>query len=303
MDTSRIELPLFPLHSVLCPGVALPLHIFEERYRLMIARCIERSEPFGVVLIREGNEVGPLAGRLADVGTTAVIREAGRYPDGRMDIMTVGGQRFRIHAVDEDREPYLVGDVTLLDEPMGDRVAAQQLAGRVGRRFLEYLEVLQPALADEDGPEIEVEIEIETPDDPVDATAGEDAPTAASRREIVSAFDDLAGDDAPRLAAEEAAGGELTRETLETLTEAQRRELLMAAGRRLTAPGDPTALSYVLSGLVHVELPRRQALLEATDTVTRLRELEQLLRREAQLLARGLKPLTVDRQPSSLRRN
>jgi len=78
-----MDLPLFPLHTVLCPGIALPLHVFEERYRLLVARCLERREPFGVVLIRQGREVGPLEGRIARVGTTAVIREAGHYPDGR----------------------------------------------------------------------------------------------------------------------------------------------------------------------------------------------------------------------------
>jgi Lon protease-like protein len=62
------RIPLFPLRSVLCPGVALPLHIFEERYRLMVDRCIERGEAFGVVLIREGREVGPLSGAIAAVG-------------------------------------------------------------------------------------------------------------------------------------------------------------------------------------------------------------------------------------------
>jgi hypothetical protein len=72
-----IEIPLFPLRSVLCPGVALPLHIFEERYRLMISRCIERGEPFGVILLRQGREVGPIRGEVAAVGTTAAIRRAG----------------------------------------------------------------------------------------------------------------------------------------------------------------------------------------------------------------------------------
>jgi Lon protease-like protein len=308
VDTARIELPLFPLHSVLCPGVALPLHIFEERYRLMVSRCIERSEPFGVVLIREGHEVGPLTVRVAEVGTTALIREAGRYPDGRMDIMTVGGRRFRVHGVDGDREPYLVGDVSLIEEQVGERREAQRLAALVGRRFLEYLEVLQPALAGEDGPEIEVEIEIETPDPDPDAADDEPRPAASGlRREILSAFDEP-GDETPRLGAEEDPGDDpaeraSARETLETLSESQRKELLMAAARRLTAPGDPTALSYVLSGLVHVELQWRQALLEAPDTVTRLRDLEQLLRRETQLLAKGLKPLIVDNRQQTLRRN
>src|SRR5918992_1580301 len=101
---SSVELPLFPLHTVLCPGVALPLHIFEERYRLMVARCIERDEPFGVVLIRDGREVGPMTGRI---------------PDGRMDIVAIGDRRFRICELIEGREPYLVGEVTLIDETLG----------------------------------------------------------------------------------------------------------------------------------------------------------------------------------------
>ena len=53
-DGGVTRIPLFPLRSVLCPGVALPLHVFEERYRLMVDRCLERDEPFGVVLIRDG---------------------------------------------------------------------------------------------------------------------------------------------------------------------------------------------------------------------------------------------------------
>jgi Lon protease-like protein len=271
--------------------VALPLHIFEDRYRLMIGRCIERSEPFGVVLLRDGSEVGPLFGRVAEVGTTALIREAGRYPDGRMDLMTVGGRRFRIHDVDAVREPYLVGHVSLLEESVGEQVEAARLAERVGRRFLTYLELLQPALATEDGPEIEIEIEIETDDDD---DAG-DPGSGETRREIVQGFDTPDDDDAVASAAD--GGG------LQTLDEAQRRELLMSAARRLAAPGDPTALSHVLTGLVHVELPARQTLLEAPDTVTRLRQLDQLLRREIELLGKGLKPLTLDQRMATLRRN
>jgi Lon protease-like protein len=66
------ELPIFPLNVVLFPGMPLPLHIFEERYKSMINRCIQAGHAFGVVLIREGQEVGPPA-RPHDVGTTAVI--------------------------------------------------------------------------------------------------------------------------------------------------------------------------------------------------------------------------------------
>lgn len=279
-----MELPLFPLHSVLCPGVALPLHIFEERYRLMIGRCIERAEPFGVVLIRDGREVGPLEGRLAEVGTTAVIRQAGRYPDGRLDIVTVGDRRFQIEALDDGREPYLVGNVKLLDEPVGQADQASTLGDRVGRRFLRYLELLQPALATDDGPEIEIEVEVEAPDD------------------VVGEADEEDSEGVPTLILEAGADALHTVDTA-ALDDDQRRELLMAAARRLIATDDPTALSYLIIGLMQVELGARQALLETADTVTRLHGLDGLLTREIQLLSRHLKPLALDARLNVLRRN
>ena len=58
-----MEIPLFPLHTVLCPGIVLPLHIFEERYRAMTRHCLDTGEPFGVVLIRDGREVGTKGSR------------------------------------------------------------------------------------------------------------------------------------------------------------------------------------------------------------------------------------------------
>ncbi len=281
-----MELPLFPLHSVLCPGVALPLHIFEERYRLLVSRCIERSEPFGVVLIRDGREVGPMAGRLADVGTTALIRRAGRYPDGRYDIVAVGERRFRVMSLDHERQPYLMGDVTLLDEGPGSEAEAERLAGRVGQRFLRYLELLQPAL-DDDGPEIEIEIEveIEAPED----TLTEGEPVAMT----------IEGTEA------EKSGLPALEPSLDTsgLSPDQRRDLLMAAARRLTATDDPTALSYLLTGLIQVDLPVRQGLLEATDTIGRLAGLDALLTREIGHLDRNLRPISVDPRLLRLRRN
>src|SRR3712207_6669031 len=115
-----MQLPLFPLHAVLAPGVAMPLHIFEDRYRVMINRSIERGEPFGVVLIREGRETGRLQGRIAEVGTTAVFGRAGKRADGKMSMMVGGGGGFRSAMRDETGEPSLVADVELLDEPLGD---------------------------------------------------------------------------------------------------------------------------------------------------------------------------------------
>ena len=101
-----MEIPLFPLHTVLCPGIVLPLHIFEDRYRALTRHCLDTGAPFGVVLIRDGREVGAdrsLA--LAGVGALVEIREAGRYPDGRYDLLAAATGRFAIDTVDQAREP------------------------------------------------------------------------------------------------------------------------------------------------------------------------------------------------------
>jgi Lon protease-like protein len=290
-----IEIPLFPLRSVLCPGVALPLHIFEERYRLMVNRCIERGEPFGVVLLREGSETGPMRGQVAAVGTTAAIRRAGTYPDGRLDILTVGQQRFRLEGVDNVSEPYLVGRVSLLEEPTGPEAEAADRAGRVGRRFLEYLELLQPEGV-EDGPEIEIEFEVEVDDE--DEAAG-DAPAEAETDGAADAWVDDASEDPIMSEATEALVQEMD---AEDLSPEQRRELLMAAARQLTGTDDPTALSYVLTALIQVDLGARQKLLEAPDTAERLARLDGLLARESWFLRQGLRPIIIDSGQSGSQR-
>src|SRR4029079_17178494 len=117
-----MEIPLFPLHTVLCPGIVLPLHVFEERYRAMTRRCLDSGEPFGVVLIRSGPEVGPTpAATLAGGGAFAEIREAGRYPDGRYDLLAAATGRFAIESVDAQKEPYLVAGVNALEDECGER--------------------------------------------------------------------------------------------------------------------------------------------------------------------------------------
>lgn len=107
--SEKRELPLFPLQTVLFPGMSLQLHIFEERYKLMIGRCIQSSQPFGVVLIRTGHEVGPGA-TIHEIGTTAHITQVDRLDGGRMDIESLGYKRFKISELRHD-EPYLVGVV------------------------------------------------------------------------------------------------------------------------------------------------------------------------------------------------
>jgi Lon protease-like protein len=136
-------LPLFPLgHTVLFPGVLLPLHIFEERYRALVQSLVELPEDsprrFGVVAIRQGWEVGAEAAEaLHDVGCAAELRRVSRYPDGRYDIVTVGTDRFRLRDVDRTSEPYLVGTVEWLP---GDAPSeAEVLARAVGELFTEYV--------------------------------------------------------------------------------------------------------------------------------------------------------------------
>lgn len=111
---TKQELPLFPLDTVIFPGAPLTLHIFEERYRTMIGRCLEESSPFGVVLIRHGSEVGGPA--LPHVtGTLVQINASVRLEDGRLLIATIGQQRFRVQQMIQ-QSPYIVATVALLPE-------------------------------------------------------------------------------------------------------------------------------------------------------------------------------------------
>lgn len=105
-----LEIPLFPLHTVLFPGMPLQLHIFEERYKQMVAYCQRTDSPFGVVLIRQGLEAaGPLATPFS-VGCTAQIKHLEPLEHGRFDLTAVGLERFHIRELKEGK-PYLVGMV------------------------------------------------------------------------------------------------------------------------------------------------------------------------------------------------
>lgn len=134
------RLPLFPLGTVLFPGLLLPLHIFEERYRLLVRTLIELPEGsrrrFGVVAIREGREVGSDGVRaLHAVGCVAELSQVRRYEDGRFDIVTIGSDRFRLRSLD-DTLPYLQGDVDLLPEEPGAEASA--LSFGVAQLFVRY---------------------------------------------------------------------------------------------------------------------------------------------------------------------
>src|SRR5580700_5917580 len=106
-------IPLFPLGSVLYPGLVLPLHIFEDRYRQLVADLLARPEPqeFGVIAIRHGRETGVDGiSELYETGCTAVLRQVEAYEDGRFDLMTVGARRFTLVGLGAEA-PYFNGDV------------------------------------------------------------------------------------------------------------------------------------------------------------------------------------------------
>ncbi|MCW2680902.1 MAG: peptidase lon domain protein [Frankiales bacterium] len=149
------RLPLFPLGMVLFPGLVLPLHVFEERYRVLVRELLELPEDerrFGVIAIRQGREVGADGVQaLYEVGCVAHLRRAQAYDDGRFDIVTTGTARFRLDVLDE-RGPYLTGQVEVLPDELGDTSLAPLLDRAVRAAFADYL----AALADASGEEIEV---------------------------------------------------------------------------------------------------------------------------------------------------
>jgi Lon protease-like protein len=259
-----MEIPLFPLHTVLCPGIVLPLHIFEERYRALVRHCLDTGLPFGVVLIRDGREVGSgSVATLAGVGAFAEIRRAGRYPDGRFDLLAAATGRFAIESVDTMKAPYLVADVTPLDDEVGDESRAERLSAAAIRRFVRYLELMR-ARDGETTEVLDIQVELDAPAGRAGATSDDDDDTFAPVSGVP--VEDEDGDD---------------EDEDEDTTE-------------LTIPDDPTVLSYLLSGIVQVELPRRQRLLEAETTEDRLQELVALLDREVLLLGERLRYFAPD---------
>jgi uncharacterized protein len=205
-------LPLFPLGTVLFPGMILPLRVFEERYRQMVTDLLGKPEPareFGVVAIRKGRETGTEnAPELHDIGCVARLRETTRHSDGRFDLVTIGTRRFRLLRAD-DTLPYYQGEIEELPE--------QAL-----------------------------------PDESAGAAQGAWAVQAvqAAFREYLNALADRAG----------------------------------AVVRVAEVPDDPVLLSYVVAAGMIIDLPERQALLAAPDSVSRLKAERVLLTRERAML-------------------
>ncbi len=138
------QLRLFPLNTVLFPNMPLPLHIFEERYRILVEECMAQNEPFGVVLIKRGAEALGPPGEPYMVGCTAEIAQTEPLQDGRMNILVVGAERFRVRSLD-DSKPYLSGIVE--EFPLTDTDAMEvTLRSRPLLHLYErYLELLASA--------------------------------------------------------------------------------------------------------------------------------------------------------------
>jgi len=199
-------LPLFPLSTVLFPGMRLPLHIFEQRYRQLVADLLERPEPrqFGIIAIRKGRETGvDGVTALYDIGCVAAVRQVDARQDGQYDLQTVGTRRFRLLRVDRSLA-YFQGEIEFLADETGDAAPAAPLTQRVQAAFRGYLN----ALADRGGGVISV----------------------------------------------------------------------------ASLPDEPELLSYVVGAAMIIDLPDRQALLAAPDTVTRLKAERSLLTRETAML-------------------
>lgn len=152
-SSESIVLRLFPLNLVLFPGMTLPLRIFEERYKIMVGECLDYQAPFGVLLIREGTEVGAPATPYR-VGTTARITQAERLEGGRFDLVTVGERRFQLLEITQER-PFLMGRAQYFveeeAEPPGELV---ETARGLLREHLKLLAALRGAwLSLSDAPE------------------------------------------------------------------------------------------------------------------------------------------------------
>jgi ATP-dependent Lon protease len=141
MNPARI--PLFPLDIVLFPGQAVPLHIFEPRYREMTRHCIDAQTPFGILFLHEG--------KLAHTGCSAmIVKVLKEYEDGRSDILTAGQNAFRlVHTYNE--KPYLEADVEYLEEDFTEVDSA------VSSRLEQLCDQCHQILYGEDAPRFETE--------------------------------------------------------------------------------------------------------------------------------------------------
>src|SRR4051812_38395449 len=139
-------IPLFPLHTVLFPGGPLPLRIFETRYTDMVRRCMREQQPFGVLMIRDGEEAGGVA-TTALIGCSARVADFDTLADGLLGISCLGGRRFRLQRVWRESDGLNMGEVEWIAEdpavPLPARYArlADTLRDAVGELEEHYAHV------------------------------------------------------------------------------------------------------------------------------------------------------------------
>lgn len=141
---SMQRLPLFPLNTVLFPGMPLTLHIFEDRYKLMVGHCLAEKQPFGVVLLQEGTPEHRTGQKVVTyrTGCTASITQVQPVGLGRMNILAFGKDRFNVLAYD-NTEPYLTGEIDLLPlEPPTDDILLHEKARSLRYWIKRYLTLL-----------------------------------------------------------------------------------------------------------------------------------------------------------------
>lgn len=189
--TVSSHIPLFPLNTILVPGLVLPLHIFEPRYRLMIQELLEKSDEeereFGIVAVRDGHDISSTGiNALHPVGTSTILREVNAHEDGRYDIVTTGSRRFRITSLDTS-SPLLRAEVEWLPEP--ETVQTEQLT-LLTQKALQEFSVYRSALSGEFNSSVSMFEEL--PSDPTIVsyllTAAILLPTA-ERQDLLSAVD------------------------------------------------------------------------------------------------------------------
>lgn len=143
---SCMEMPLFPLNTVVFPGWPMPLHIFEPRYLRMIRFCVKEKSPFGILLIKQGKAEGDTAVVPHNIGCTVEINQLEELEDGRLLIMVVGQARFRLLTL-RRRQPYLVGTVEPLPYLPEERMLLKTAVSELHPLVLNYLTMLT-SLAD-----------------------------------------------------------------------------------------------------------------------------------------------------------
>jgi Lon protease-like protein len=190
-----VALPMFPLGTVLLPGMFLPLHVFEPRYRVLVHDCLAGIPEFGVALIERGQEVGGGDSRFS-VGCVARILEAGELPDGRFALATLGVRRIRVRTWLPD-DPYPFAEVEEWPDPPAVDGDPEQLEAVTSdlRRVLALAAELGDIVSSAAGVDLADDVEVAsyqlaglTPVGPLDRLALLAAPTVRERLDLVGAL-------------------------------------------------------------------------------------------------------------------